>query len=68
MARKAKREVEFDGRWYRVRSDKIEVPSLNEMDRFDALKWLCAHTYPTGRSRPNPLAGLGGIIAVGTRG
>lgn len=62
--RKPKREVEWDGRYYKVRSDKIEIPDLKSISRFAALTWLCRETYPTGYSRPNPLAGFGGAIAV----
>lgn len=65
--RKAKRTVAFNGRVYRVRSDKIELPDLTAMSDFEALKWLCNHTYATGYSRPNSLAGMGGAISVGTR-
>ena len=62
--RKPKRDVEWDGRWYKVRSDKIAIPDLKAMSRFDALKWLIANTYATGYSRPNPLAGFRGAIQV----
>jgi len=64
MATKRKRMVEFDGCVYSVRSDKIEIPNLAAMDRISALLWLCKHTYARGYSRGNPLAGLGGAIAV----
>jgi hypothetical protein len=73
MAKGPKREVEWDGRVYKVRSDKISIPDLaaaemapsGSAERFAALTWLCAHTYPTGYSRPSPLAGFGGAIKVG---
>jgi hypothetical protein len=58
-----KRTVEFDGKIYTVKSNKIEVPNLSEMDRFSALQWLIKNTYATGRgirTKHNPLAGLGG--------
>lgn len=67
MTRRAKgpkRYVDFDGRSYAVRSDKIVIPDLKTMSRFAALSWLINHTYPTGYSRPNPLAGFGGAIKV----
>jgi hypothetical protein len=68
MCRKGpKREVEWDGRWYKVRSDKIEIPDLKAMSRFAALTWLCRETYPTGYSRPNPLAGIAGAISINVR-
>lgn len=71
-ARKPKREVEWDGRVYKVRSDKVEIPDLaaaealpsGHAERFRALTWLIANTYPTGTSRPNPLAGMGSILKV----
>jgi hypothetical protein len=65
--RKPKREVCWDGRYYKVRSDKIEIPNLAAMETFSALRWLITFTYPTGYSRPNPLAGMGGAISVGAR-
>lgn len=61
---KKKREVEWDGRFYRVRSDKVPIPDLTAVSRFQALNWLIANTYPTGYSRPSPLAGFGGAISV----
>ncbi len=66
-SRKAKRQVEWDGRFYKVRSDKIAIPDLKSMSRFTALTWLCRETYATGYSRPNPLAGFGGILSVNGR-
>jgi hypothetical protein len=67
MAKRAKgpkRYVNWGDRSYAVRSDKIEIPDLAAMSRFAALQWLVSNTYATGYSRPNPLAGLGGAIAV----
>lgn len=64
---KPKREVEWDGRFYKVKSDKIDIPDLQAMERFSALVWLNRHTYPRGYSKPNPLAGLGDAIKVDTR-
>ncbi len=54
-----KRSVEWDGRFYKVRSDKIEIPDLQLLPRFDALRWLIAHTYAIGYVKPNPLDGIG---------
>lgn len=62
--RNPKREVEWDGRCYKVKSDKIAIPDLKTLPRFTALTWLCSNTYRTGYSRPNPLAGLAGAISV----
>lgn len=55
MRSKPKRVVEFDGMRSKVRSDKIEIPNLQAMNRFEALQWLIRHTYPTGYSKGNPL-------------
>lgn len=63
-ARGPKRYVNFDGRSYAVRSDKIVIPELEAMTRFAALSWLINHTYATGYARPNPLAGLGGAVKI----
>lgn len=65
--RGSKPQIEWDGSWYSVKSHKIEIPDLKAMPRFDALQWLISNTYPRGYSRPNPLAGFGGAIAVGAR-
>lgn len=62
----AKREVEWGGEVFKVRSDKIAVPDFSAMSRFDALIWLNTHTYARGYSRGNPLAGLGGAISIRT--
>lgn len=66
---KPKREVFYDGSMYKVRSDKIEIPDLEQMERIGALVWLIQNTYPTGngiRTKPNPLQGLGGGIKFNT--
>lgn len=64
IVRTPKREVEFDGCWYKVKSTKIAIPDLKSLPRFEALSWLCRETYPRGYSRPNPLAGFAGVITV----
>jgi hypothetical protein len=58
-----KREVEWDGKFYKVKSDKIDIPDLQAMPRMSAILWLNAHTYPRGYSKPNPLALVGGAIS-----
>ena len=66
----AKRAVTYGGRTYKVRKDKIEIPDLEAMTRSHALTWLLQETYPTGagtRTKPNPLAGMGGVIRVNVR-
>jgi hypothetical protein len=65
--RTPKREVEWDGCWYKVRSNKIVIPDLKTLPRFEALTWLCRETYSRGYSRPNPLAGFAGAITVAGR-
>lgn len=63
-----KRQVTYNSKTYTVRSDKVDVPDLDSMDRFAALIWLNQNTYATGpRSKPNPLAGLGDVINVRTK-
>lgn len=62
--RKPKREVTYDGNTYKVRSDTIEIPNFNEMGRFEALQWMCRHTYGRGYSTPNPLQGIGSAIRL----
>lgn len=59
-----KREVEWNGRFYKVKSSKIVIPDLSKMERFAALLWLNANTYARGYSRPNPLAGLAGAVTI----
>lgn len=60
-----KREIEFEGRWYKVRSQKTAIPALSEMPRIEALLWLNANTYARGYSRSsNPLAGYAGTLQV----
>lgn len=59
-----KRYVDWNGSSYAVKSDKIEIPDLATILRIDALLWLNANTYPRGYSKPNPLAGFGGILSI----
>lgn len=61
-----KRTVEYDGRTYKVRSDKVDIPDLDALERFSALIWLNQNTYATGYStkKQNPLEGYGGILEV----
>lgn len=59
--------VTYGDRTYKVRSRKTEIPDLDAMERIAALIWLNQNTYPTGagtRTRPNPLAGYGGVLRV----
>ena len=64
-----KRPVTYDGKTYKVRKDKIEIPDLDAMPRMEALCWLVAETYPlnTNHRLPNPLAGMGGAIGLTVR-
>lgn len=52
----AKRTVEWEGRTYKVRSDKVDIPDLTKMSRIGALTWLCQQTYPRGHSTKRPTA------------
>ena len=56
--------VWYDGNTYKCRSYTVEIPDLDSMERLAALGWICRNTYPTGYSKPNPLAGLGGVVSV----
>lgn len=67
MKRGPKPRVEFDGKIYSCRCWNVEIPDLTNMNRFEALSWICRETTPTGWSRPNLLAGLGGIINLSVR-
>lgn len=58
-----KREVTFEDSTYKVRSNKIVIPNFAQMNRFEALQWLCRHTYARGYSRANPLQGIGSAIS-----
>jgi hypothetical protein len=60
-------QVAFDGSVYSLRSRTLLVPDLKQWDRFAALQWLIANTYPRGYSRPNSLAGVGGAISIAGR-
>lgn len=64
--RRRKRTVTHDGTTYKVRSDKIEIPDLESMERTAALVWLVRHTYPRGTNhhRPAPNLNFGGAIRV----
>lgn len=63
---KRKREVEFDGTFYRVRSNTVDLPDLKAMNRFDALIWLNRHTYARGHSTKSNvnLRGYSGAVTV----
>lgn len=63
----SKRSVTYDGKTYKVKSDKIEIPDFTTMSRTAALTWMCQHTYARGYSKPNPLAGLGDVISFTAR-
>ena len=66
--------VEWGGRVYSLKSRKTEIPrellaladkqESGTPERFKAIMWLNAYTRDRGYSRPNPLAGLSGVITV----
>lgn len=62
--RKPKREVSYGGNTYKVRSDTVQIPDFEQMERIAVLQWLCHYTYARGYSKPNPLQGLGGAITM----
>lgn len=60
-----KREIEWKGRYYKVKSDAIDMPDLYGMEELAAAVWLNRNTYPRGYSKTtNPLEGFGGAITV----
>ena len=66
----AKPTVTYDGRTYKVRSHKTEIPDLGAMDRLAALVWINQNTFKRGagiRTKPNPLAGLSDAIGLEVR-
>lgn len=62
--RKPKREVVYDGKAYKVRSDTIALPDFAQIERMEALVWLCRHTYARGYSKADPIAGIGGAVQI----
>lgn len=44
--------VEYNGKVYKVRSRKTEIPDLAAMDGIAASMWLIRNTHPRGYSRP----------------
>ncbi|MCW2721191.1 hypothetical protein [Pseudonocardia sp.] len=60
-----KRIAFYEGRSYKVKSDRIEIPNFEQMERMAVLQWMLRNTYPRGYGKPNPLAGMGGILRVG---
>lgn len=67
----AKRTVTYDGKSYKVRSDKTEIPDFEAMPRLHVLVWLNQNTYATGSGTRTPakpnLAGLGDAIRLEVR-
>lgn len=61
---KRKRTVSYDGKRYKVRSDTIELPDFDQMERIAILQWLCRHTYARGYRKPVPLQGIAGAITL----
>lgn len=57
--------VTYEGKTYKLRSRKTEVPDLEAMNEFAALIWLNRNTTARGYSKAaNPLAGMGGAISL----
>lgn len=63
----AKPTVEWEGKLYKVKSVKTEIPDFTTMEHMSVTLWMLHNTYPRGYSKPNPLAGLAGVISVSTR-
>ncbi|MET0417261.1 MAG: hypothetical protein ABW022_14715 [Actinoplanes sp.] len=53
--------VIYNGRVYKVRSRKTEIPDLEAMDAIPALMWLNRNTYPTGTNHWRPAPNLRGL-------
>ena len=59
--------VTYDGKVYKLRSRKTEIPDLGAMERMAALIWINQNTTKRGagtRTQPNPLRGLGEVLSV----
>jgi hypothetical protein len=64
-SRTEKREVMWDGKYYKVKSSKVEIPDLSAMGRIEALIWINKNTYARGRQKPDdPLTGMGDAVSV----
>lgn len=53
--------VEYNGRVYKVRSRKTEIPDLAAMDGIAASMWLIRNTYPRGASNRPAAPNLRGL-------
>jgi hypothetical protein len=53
--------VIYNGRVYKVRSRKTEIPNLDAMDAIPALMWLNRNTYPTGTNHRPAAPNLRGL-------
>lgn len=50
--------VEYNGKVYKVRSRKTEIPDLAAMDSIPALMWLLRNTTPKGTNHRRPAPNL----------
>jgi hypothetical protein len=58
--------VTFEGKTYKLRSRKIEIPDLEVMDSLSAHIWLNRNTTPKGYRRDAALV-LPNIIAISSK-
>jgi len=57
--------VEYDGKIYKLKSRKIDIPNFSSMDSLHVRVWLLKNTTPRGYSKKtNPLAGMGDVINI----
>jgi hypothetical protein len=56
--------VTYDGKTYKLRSRKTEVPDLAGMTRIGALTWLLQNTYPRGTNHRRPAPNLPAVGLV----
>jgi hypothetical protein len=56
--------VVYNGKVYKVRSRKTEIPDLDAMDRTAALIWLLRNTYPRGTNHRRPAPNLPGLNVI----
>ncbi|MEU4558407.1 hypothetical protein AB0F72_08455 [Actinoplanes sp. NPDC023936] len=53
--------VEHNGRVYKLRSRKTEIPDLGAMDGIAVAMWLLRNTYPRGTNHRRPTPNLSGL-------
>ena len=54
--------IEFQGRIYKLRKRKVEVPDLATMSELEALIWINQNTIPRGYQKEKPR--IGGVTLI----